>query len=104
MLAISTFAMIKTEDELEPGYDLNVCLLADAECIASVIDPRSESDREKEPPFLKMVHVTASRVPTKGIAHEGSEHAIVRKVNISSLIKRQFLASYTSDSSSVAAE
>ena len=46
--------MFKEDGMVEPGLDTKMCLMVDAECIASVIDPQST---DKFPPFVKAVDV-----------------------------------------------
>lgn len=47
----------KEDDEIKPGLDTKVCLMADAECIASVLEPRASGT----PPFIKAVDVSLPR-------------------------------------------
>ncbi len=43
--------------DVEPGLDIRMCLIADAECIASVVDARSQEEEKVVPPFVKAVDV-----------------------------------------------
>jgi hypothetical protein len=47
----------KEDDEIEPGLDTKMCLMADAECIASVLEPGASDT----PPFIKAVDVSLPR-------------------------------------------
>jgi hypothetical protein len=49
--------MFKKDDDVEPGLDTKMCLMADAKCIASALEPdRTEANRI--PPFVKAVDVS----------------------------------------------
>jgi hypothetical protein len=88
--------MLKVEDEVSSGFDLGVCLMVDAECIASVLDHSQKPDEAKEQDFLKMVHVTAARVLIKGGTQRGSKPTSIEKVNIASLATTHYLSLYES--------
>ncbi|OBT50436.1 hypothetical protein VE04_09590 [Pseudogymnoascus sp. 24MN13] len=47
----------KEDDEIEPGLDIKMCLMADAECITPVL----ERGASGTPPFIKTVDVSLPR-------------------------------------------
>lgn len=51
------FQDFKEEGEIEPGLDTKMCLMADAESINSVLNPRSDADNSTSPPFVWAVDV-----------------------------------------------
>ena len=64
--------MFKEEGEVEPGLHTKMCLMADAECIASVLEPRPAEEKERTPPFLKAVDVDlASGGFASDLSYEG---------------------------------
>jgi hypothetical protein len=106
-LATSAFEMHKAEDEVSSGFDLGACLMADAECIASVLDHGQEANCPESQAFLKMVHVTASQVSIRADKQRLSrKSAGAEKVDIASLATTHYLSLYeaTKTSSGKAAQ
>ena len=54
---ISAFRMFREEDDVEPGLNTKICLMADAECIASMLDS-GPNTANRTPPFIKAVDVS----------------------------------------------
>lgn len=73
--------MWREDSDIEPGLDTKMCLIVDAECIASVMDARTDDEKKAIPPFVKAVDVSP---PTGGYVDE--EYGGVFKVAISSLV------------------
>ncbi|KAF2154795.1 hypothetical protein K461DRAFT_102381 [Myriangium duriaei CBS 260.36] len=74
----SAFQMFKQEGEVEPGLDTKMCLMADAECVASVLEPQKGT-----PPFLKAVDVNladASYVLALDDNYEGSFRVAINAI------------------------
>ncbi len=65
-----------------------MCLMADAECVTSVIDPRSDKDKEKTPPFLKAVDVDLAT----GLEDVEPSYTGQFKVSIAALAMEFYLA------------
>ncbi|PSK60599.1 hypothetical protein B9Z65_749 [Elsinoe australis] len=82
------FQMFKEEGEVEPGLDTKMCLMADEECFASVLDPRSAEDKLKTPPFLKAVDVDMA----SGNFAPTADYSGHFKVSIAALVMEFFLA------------
>lgn len=49
--------MFKEDDDVEPGLDIKMCLMADAECITSLLES-GLSEVNRIPPFVKAVDVS----------------------------------------------
>ncbi|KAI9696204.1 MAG: hypothetical protein M1820_008272 [Bogoriella megaspora] len=83
----AAFQIFKEEGEVEPGLDTKMCLMVDAECIASVLGARSEEDKTKNPPFVKAVDVNLASETNLSPGFEGHF-----KVAISALAMEFYLA------------
>jgi hypothetical protein len=82
------FQMCKEDGMVEPGLDTKMCLMVDAECISSVIDPRTADN--KSPPFVKVVDVE--------LCIDGPQDYVgYFKVAITSLILEFYLALHECD-------
>lgn len=73
--------MLKAEGEIDDGFDTKMCLMADAECMSSVVD---HANGNRSTPILKAVDVNY------GLALKDREHQHVFKVSIASLPAKFF--------------
>ena len=51
----SAYNMFLSDSDIEPGLQTKMCLMADAESIASVVDARTDEQKKLIPPFVKAV-------------------------------------------------
>ncbi|GAM89380.1 hypothetical protein ANO11243_074170 [Dothideomycetidae sp. 11243] len=86
--AAGGFQLCRARDPVEPGLDLMMCLMADAECIASVLEPEDGIQ-----PFVKAVDVRMTEADYVSKQEPGYEGCF--KVAIQALPVEFYLALHT---------